>query len=55
MNRTVVKTFKHKVGKNQFVIIKIFQKAISKVRHGNALASNAVNVKIFKKPKLRKV
>ncbi len=49
MNRTVVRTFKHKIGKNQFVVIQIFQKAVSTVSNGNALASNAANVKIFKK------
>lgn len=54
MNRSVVRTFKHKVGKNQYVIIQVFQKAISTVSNGNALASNAVNVKIFKKPIGRK-
>lgn len=54
MNRMLVKTYKYKAGKNQYIVIQIFQKAVWSVGHGNALASNAVNVKIFKNVKGRK-
>lgn len=51
--RNRVRTYKYRIGKNNFIIIKIYQSAVAKARMGNALASNAVNVKIFEKPKRR--
>lgn len=53
MIRNRVRTYKYRIGKNNFIIIKIYQSAVAKARMGNALASNAVNVKIFEKPKRR--
>ncbi|MFE6798186.1 hypothetical protein [Paenibacillus chitinolyticus] len=53
MVHTKTKSYSFKVGKNQFLVIKIFQTAVSKTRNGNALASNAANVKVFKKDKKR--
>ncbi|AHD04942.1 hypothetical protein ABNB59_10965 [Paenibacillus larvae] len=53
MTRTNVKTFKHRIGKNRFIVIQIFQSANAKTIHGNALASNALNVKVFSKRKRR--
>ncbi|WP_164515097.1 hypothetical protein [Paenibacillus lentus] len=49
MIRTNVKTYRRKVGKNRYLIIQIIQSAQAKAHLGNALASNAINVKIFKK------
>lgn len=46
-----VKTYKYRVGNNRYLVIKIIQKAHASVNSGNALASNAVNVKIFKPSK----
>ncbi|CAG7614520.1 hypothetical protein PAESOLCIP111_01718 [Paenibacillus solanacearum] len=51
MLRTQVKTYKHRVGKYHYLVIQIFQSAIAKADMGNVLASNAVNVKIFKSGK----
>nr|WP_272509762.1 hypothetical protein [Paenibacillus chitinolyticus] len=50
---TKTKSYTYKVGKNTFLVIKIFQTAVAKTRNGNALASNAANVKVFKKDKKR--
>lgn len=51
--KTNVKTYKHRIGKNLYIIINISQSADAKTELGNALASNAVNVSIFKKRKKR--
>ncbi|MFK7695648.1 hypothetical protein [Paenibacillus sp. HJGM_3] len=48
MNRTHFKTFRFRIGKNKFLVIKIQQSATAKTESGNALASNALNVKILK-------
>ncbi|MBO8164433.1 MAG: hypothetical protein H0Z34_12035 [Brevibacillus sp.] len=48
MDRNLVKTKKYKVGKNTFIVIKIFQRSVAKTEEGNALATNQANVKIFK-------
>lgn len=53
LNRNRVKTYRYRIGKKNYIIIKIYQSAIAKARMGNVLASNAVNVKIFEKPKRR--
>lgn len=39
--RTNVKTYRHKVGKNRYLILQIIQSANAKAKLGNALASNA--------------
>lgn len=49
MLRQQVKTYKHRIGKNKYIVIKIYQSASAKAEDGNVLASNALNVKIFKK------
>lgn len=54
MNRTRVKTFRHRIGKNRILVIKIFQNADARSNHGNALASNALNIKILKQLKGRR-
>ncbi|MDQ0060105.1 hypothetical protein [Paenibacillus harenae] len=48
MLRSNVKTYKYRVGKNQYIIINIQQLASASAQDGNVLASNALNVKIFK-------
>lgn len=48
MNHTRIRTFRHRIGKNHYLIIQIFQSANAHVQSGNALASNALNIKIFK-------
>ncbi|MDK8183513.1 hypothetical protein [Paenibacillus sp. UMB4589-SE434] len=48
LQQSKVKTFKYRVGKNKYLVIKIYQSATAKAVHGNALASNAINLKIFK-------
>ena len=54
MKDSYTKTYKYKVGKNHFFVIKIYQSAHARTENGNALASNAVNVKIFKPAKSSK-
>lgn len=54
MIKTQVKTYKHRVGKNNYVVIKIIQSVTARAEQGNVLASNAINVKIFKKGKRRR-
>lgn len=51
MVRSNVKTLKYRVGKNQFLIINIFQSSEANALQGNVLASNAATVQIFKKSK----
>ncbi|MEC0181542.1 hypothetical protein P4H61_08520 [Paenibacillus peoriae] len=51
MIKTRVKTFKHRVGKNKFLVVKIFQAADARTKNGNALATNALNIKISKRRK----
>ncbi|MNZ85769.1 hypothetical protein D3C78_1045730 [compost metagenome] len=53
MIRSKVKTLKFRIGKKKFLLIKIFQSAVAKAKHGNVLASNAATVKIVKKSKHR--
>jgi hypothetical protein len=48
MVRTRMKTFRRRVGKNHFLVIQIFQSAAAAAREGNAIANNALSVKIFK-------
>ncbi|MFE5322417.1 hypothetical protein ACFQ88_27440 [Paenibacillus sp. NPDC056579] len=50
-SKTNVKTYKHRIGKNLYIVINISQSANAKTELGNALASNAVNVAVFKKQK----
>ncbi|WP_164553379.1 hypothetical protein [Brevibacillus marinus] len=49
MERNLVKTKKYRIGKNTYIVIKIFQKATAKTDEGNAIATNQANVKIYKK------
>ncbi|SDD01834.1 hypothetical protein SAMN02799630_02077 [Paenibacillus sp. UNCCL117] len=51
MLHSKIKTIRHRVGKNHYLIIQIFQSASAKAFSGNVLASNAVNVKIYKSAK----
>ncbi|MDQ8736373.1 hypothetical protein [Paenibacillus sp. LHD-38] len=53
MVRSSVKTVKYRVGKNNYLIINIYQTAEASAQQGNVLASNAATVQIFKKPKRR--
>ncbi|MNR11959.1 hypothetical protein D3C85_1282840 [compost metagenome] len=53
MVRSRVKTYRYRVGKKNFIVIKVYQSTHAKAHSGNVLASNAVNVKIFKKSKRR--
>lgn len=48
MTKTSIRKFKYRVGKNRYLIIKIVQSTVARTDQGNALASNAVNVSIFK-------
>lgn len=51
MVKTRVKTTRVRIGKNKFLVIQIFQTAVARTELGNALASNAINVKIAKNKK----
>ena len=53
MTRSSVKTYRYRIGKNQFIVINIHQQAAAKANIGNVLASNAVNVQILKKSRRR--
>ncbi|WP_179283103.1 MULTISPECIES: hypothetical protein [Paenibacillus] len=48
MHRSNVKSYRYRVGKNQFIVIKVRQVAKGYAVTGNVLASNAVNVSIKK-------
>jgi hypothetical protein len=49
MIRNRVKTYKHRIGKNRYLVVKVFQAAAAKTGSGNALATNALNIKISKR------
>ncbi|CCC85633.1 hypothetical protein PPM_2696 [Paenibacillus polymyxa M1] len=49
MIRNRVKTYKHRIGKNRYLVVKVFQAAAAKTGSGNALATNALNIKITKR------
>jgi hypothetical protein len=49
-----VKSYRHRIGKNQYLVIHIYQLANAHADAGNALASNALNVKILKESKGRR-
>ncbi|EHS57308.1 hypothetical protein P4H71_12890 [Paenibacillus kribbensis] len=49
MIRSKVKTYKQRIGKNQYLIVKVFQATAAKAKSGNALATNALNIKISKR------
>jgi len=51
LNKTLVKTYRHRIGKNQYVIIYIYQIATAKTTQGNAVANNALSVQIVKQQK----
>jgi hypothetical protein len=42
MLKSYVKTYKYRIGKNRFLVIKIYQSATARSASGNVLASNAV-------------
>ena len=48
IRRSRIRTYKYKAGKNLYIVIKIQQLAAARTQVGNALASNAVNVQLFK-------
>jgi hypothetical protein len=49
MTRSNIKTYRYRIGKNQYIVINIQQTAAATADIGNVLASNAVNVQIIKK------
>ncbi|MDQ0493354.1 MULTISPECIES: hypothetical protein [Paenibacillus] len=49
MIKNKVKTYRHRIGKNKYLVVKVFQAAAAKARSGNALATNALNIKISKR------
>ncbi|MBP1962167.1 hypothetical protein [Paenibacillus aceris] len=51
MLRSKVKTYRYRIGKKNVIVIHIYQMARASAKMGNALASNALNIQIFKKPK----
>jgi hypothetical protein len=53
MTRTHVKSYRYRVGKNQIIVVKIYQTIKASAEHGNVLASNAANVQIIKRRKTR--
>jgi hypothetical protein len=53
MIRSKVKTYTQRIGKNRFLIVKVFQAAAAKTGNGNALATNALNIKISKRKRKR--
>ncbi len=54
VTRTRVKSYRHSIGKNHYLIIHIYQLANAHADAGNALASNALNIKILKQAKGRR-
>ncbi len=54
MDQNLVRTYKYKVGKKTYIIIKITQLAGSIAPEGNAIASNQLHVKIFTRKKRRR-
>ncbi|MGO4108358.1 hypothetical protein [Paenibacillus sp. YAF4_2] len=48
MNHQNVKTYRYRVGPNNYIVINIYQSASASAEAGNVLASNAVNVQIMK-------
>ncbi|WP_287021397.1 hypothetical protein [Cohnella sp.] len=44
MTRTRVKTYRHRIGKNQYLVIQIYPLASAHADTGNALATNALNI-----------
>lgn len=54
VTRTRVKSYRHRIGKNRYIVIQIFQHADARADSGNALASNALNIKITKQRKGRR-
>ncbi|WP_167747194.1 hypothetical protein [Cohnella luojiensis] len=51
MTRTRVKSFRRRIGKNHYLVIQIYQLANAHADSGNALASNALNIKFTKQRK----
>lgn len=53
MLKSNVKTYRYRIGKKNVIVIKIYQTAKATAKQGNVLASNALNIQIFKKQKKR--
>lgn len=49
-----VKTYKYRVGRNNIIVINIYQTANASATQGNVLASNAVNVQIVSSKQQRR-
>jgi hypothetical protein len=49
LNSNKVTTRVYKVGRNNFIVIKIYQKAKAISPNGNAIAANQANVKISRR------
>jgi len=54
MLRSKVKTYQYRMGKKHVIVIHIHQSAQASAKVGNALASNALNIQIYKKRKKQK-
>ncbi|CAM3100364.1 hypothetical protein PALU110988_01395 [Paenibacillus lupini] len=48
LNHQNVKTYRYRIGANNYIVINIYQSASATAEAGNVLASNAVNVQIMK-------
>lgn len=53
MNSNKVTTRVYKVGRNKFIVIKIYQRAKAISPNGNAIATNQANVKILRRKRSR--
>jgi hypothetical protein len=49
MNRSNVKTYRYRVGKNRYLVINIHQHGSASATTGNVLVSNAIYVQILRK------
>ena len=54
VNHTRIKSYRYRIGKNQYIVIQIYQRADAHSVQGNALASNALNIQISKQSKRRR-
>ena len=54
MNHTRIKSYRYRIGKNQYIVIQIYQRADAHSAQGNALASNALSIQISKQAKRRR-
>jgi len=49
VNHTRIKSYRYAIGKNQYIVIQIYQRADAHTGQGNALATNALNIQISKR------